>query len=422
MLDRNKFSDASKMNGSFEYNIFFDQLLAGLKQEGRYRIFHDLGRIAGNFPVAHSYVTGKPVTVWCSNDYLGMGQHPKVTAAMKDAINRFGAGAGGTRNISGNHHMAVELEKLLAGLHAKEAALTFTSGYTANETTLSTLAAHLPDCVVLSDAYNHASIISGIRMGRTEKHIFRHNDVEHLEVLLKGIAPQRPKIIAFESVYSMDGDIGLIARICELAEKYNALTYLDEVHAVGMYGAQGAGIAEREGISARVDIIQGTLAKAYGLVGGYIAGSARVIDIVRSFAPGFIFTTAMPPAIAAGAIVSITHLKESAAEREEQQGKVKKVIAKLKQAGLPVMATQTHIVPVLVGCPVKCKEASDRLLGDYSIYVQPINFPTVPRGMERLRITPSPLHTDAMIDDLVSAFVKVFMEIGITAAPERLAG
>lgn len=401
------------MSGLFDYNAFFEQSLTGLKAEGRYRTFHDLERVVGEFPVAYSYVTRERVTVWCSNDYLGMGQHPKVTSAMKAAIDALGAGAGGTRNISGNHHLVVELEKLLARLHGKEAALTFISGYTANEATLSTLASRLPGCVVFSDEYNHASMISGIRMSRVEKHVFRHNDVEQLEMLLKGVELQRPKIIAFESVYSMDGDIGRIAEICTLAKKYNALTYLDEVHAVGMYGEHGAGVAEREGLMDRVDIVQGTLAKAYGIVGGYITGSARMVDMVRSFAPGFIFTTAIPPAIAAGAIASVTHLMESNAEREEQQKKARKVRTRLMQYGIPVMATETHIVPVFVGCPVKCKEASDKLLAEHAIYVQPINFPTVPRGTERLRLTPGPLHTDAMIDQLASAVAKVFDELGL---------
>jgi 5-aminolevulinate synthase len=340
-----------------------------------------------------------------------MGQHPKVMEAMKAAIDRMGAGAGGTRNISGNHHFIVELEKLLAELHGKEAALTFTSGFAANETALSTLSSRLPGCVVFSDECNHASMISGISMGRAEKHIFRHNDVQHLEALLKSVPPGRPGIIAFESVYSMDGDIGRIAEICDLAEKYNALTYLDEVHAVGMYGARGAGIAEREGVSRRVDIIQGTLAKAYGLIGGYIAGTAEMVDMIRSFAPGFIFTTAMPPAIAAGGIASITHLMESNREREGQRECVEKIKEKLARRGIPVMATWTHIVPVMVGDPVRCRQASDMLLQDYSIYVQPINFPTVPRGTERLRLTPGHLHTDTMVDELVLALSKVLERV-----------
>lgn len=401
------------MKSLFDYNAFLGQSLDQLKKEGCYRVFHDIERAAGEFPMAYSYATGKKITVWCSNDYLGMGQHSKVIYAMKAAIDKLGAGAGGTRNISGNHHLVVELEELLAALHDKEAALTFTSGYIANEATLSTLASHLPDCVVFSDACNHASMISGIRMGRTEKHVFRHNDVEHLESLLKNVSIERPKLIAFESVYSMDGDIGPIAKICALAKKYNALTYLDEVHAVGMYGKHGAGIAERDGLMDQVDIIQGTLAKAYGLIGGYITGSRTIIDVVRSFAPGFIFTTAMPPAIAAGSIASIIHLMSNEIERGAQQRNVAKVKKKLVQHGIPVMKTDTHIVPVLIGDPVKCKKASDKLLNEHGIYVQPINFPTVARGTERLRITPNPLHTDKMIDELALALVKVLGELGI---------
>lgn len=403
-------------NIAFDYNQVFEASLASLKSEGRYRIFHDLERENGKFPLARSYVTGKEVTVWCSNDYLGMGQHPKVIAAMKAAIDKMGAGAGGTRNISGNHHLVVELEALLASLHRKEAALTFMSGFIANETTISTLVSRLPDCVVFSDECNHASMISGIRMGRVEKHIFRHNDVEHLESLLKSVSLSRPKVIVFESVYSMDGDTGRIAEICALAKKYNALTYLDEVHAVGMYGSRGAGIAEREGLMEQVDIIQGTLAKAYGVVGGYITGSATFIDMIRSFAPGFIFTTTMPPAIAAGSIASITHLMESMNERERQQQKVKKVKEKLTACGIQVMEGDTHIVPVLIGDPILCKTASDKLLHEHSIYVQPINFPTVARGSERLRLTPGPLHIDQMIDDLVAAIVQVFEDLRILEA------
>lgn len=404
------------MNNEFDYNASFENSLDQLKREGRYRVFHDIERSVGKFPSAHSYTTGDKVTVWCSNDYLGMGQHPKVLAAMKDAIDRLGAGAGGTRNISGNHHLVVELERLLANLHGKEAALTFNSGYIANETTISTIAKRLPDCVIFSDECNHASMISGVRMGRCEKHVFRHNDLNHLESLLKSVSINRPKIIVFESVYSMDGDIGPIKAICDLAKKYNALTYLDEVHAVGMYGERGAGIAARDGVMERVDIIQGTLAKAYGLIGGYISASKAIVDVVRSFAPGFIFTTAMPPAIAAGAIASITHLMESDIERAGQQKNVLKVKKKLQQMGIPVMKTDTHIVPVLIGDPVNCKKASDKLMKDYSIYVQPINFPTVARGTERLRITPNPLHTDKMIDDLAHALVDVLEELGIISA------
>lgn len=408
------------MSNSFNYNAFFEQSINKLKAEGGYRFFHDLERSVEEFPLAHSHTTGSKVTVWCSNDYLGMGRHPKVISAMKSAIDAMGAGAGGTRNISGNHHYIVELEKLLARLHQKEAALAFTSGYTANETTLSTLASRMPGCIVFSDECNHASMISGIRMGRTEKHIFRHNDIAHLESLLGSATPGCPKIIAFESVYSMDGDIGSIADICDLAEKYNAITYLDEVHAVGMYGDHGAGISERDGLAGRIDIIQGTLGKAYGVIGGYIAAKASIIDMVRSFAPGFIFTTAIPPAIAAGSIASITHLMESKAERELQQVNVIKVKDRLKQAGIYVMPGDTHIVPVPVGDPVDCRLISDKLLNEHSIYVQPINYPTVPHGTERLRLTPGPLHTDKMIDGLVSALSQVFEEV--TSKQLRVAG
>jgi 5-aminolevulinate synthase len=403
-------------NYSFNYNGFFDQSLARLKSEGRYRVFHDMQRSVGQFPLAYSHVTGKPVTVWCSNDYLGMGQHPKVIAAMKKAIETLGAGAGGTRNISGNHHLLVELEALLARLHQKESALTFTSGYIANEATLSTLASLMPDCAIFSDERNHASMIHGIRASRAEKHIFRHNDPDHLEFLLKRVTPSRPKLIAFESIYSMEGDVAPIGEFCDLAEKYNALTYLDEVHAVGMYGQHGAGVAERDGVMQRVDLIQGTLGKAYGLVGGYIAGSSKIVDVVRSFAPGFIFTTALPPAIAGGCIASITHLMQSSAEREGQQRNTKKVRDNLLAAGIPVVNTPTHIVPVLVSDPLRCKEASDKLLKEHAIYVQPINFPTVPRGNECLRITPSPLHTDAMIDSLTGALSTVFKQLDIRKA------
>jgi 5-aminolevulinate synthase len=400
----------------FNYNAFLDQSLNRIKAEGRYRVFHDLERRVGGFPTAYSHTTGKPVTVWCSNDYLGMGQHPNVIAAMKQAIDTVGAGAGGTRNISGNHHYIVELEALLAKLHHKQAALVFSSGYTANEAALSTLTSQLPDCIVFSDERNHASMIHGIRAGKAERHIFRHNDLGHLEFLLKGVSPARPKLIAFESIYSMDGDVGHIREICALAKHYNALTYLDEVHAVGMYGPHGAGVAEREGLMEQVDIIQGTLAKAYGLMGGYISASAKLIDLIRSFAPGFIFTTALPPALAAGSIASITHLMGSNTEREGQQASACKVKDKLTAAGIPLITTDTHIVPVLVGDPVRCKHASDMLLADYGIYVQPINYPTVPRGSERLRLTPSPLHSDAMIDTLVHAMRHVFDALSIQKA------
>lgn len=401
------------MNHNFDYNNFFKDSLTKLKSSGNYRVFHDIARHVGHFPIAHSYTTGKPVTVWCSNDYLGMGQHIKVIKAMKNAIDNFGVGAGGTRNISGNHHFMVELEQLLAQLHHKESALVFTSGYIANEATLSALTSRLPNCIVFSDEHNHASIIHGIRNGSAEKHIFRHNDLEHLESLLKQSPLPAPKIIVFESVYSMEGDVGHIAEICDLAKKYNALTYLDEVHAVGMYGENGGGIADRDGLMERIDIIQGTLGKAYGLIGGYITASAETVDFIRSFAPGFIFTTALPPTIAAGAIASISHLMESNKERLAQWQNVIKLKTQLKSAGIPITATNTHIVPVVIKDAILCKNASDMLLSDYGIYIQPINFPTVPKGGERLRLTPSPLHTDQMIDDLVQALVNVFDRLAI---------
>jgi 5-aminolevulinate synthase len=406
-----KFQDLDMAKRTFDYSAFFKDAIASLKAEGRYRVFNDLERRAGHFPQAYSHATGKEVTVWCSNDYLGMGQHPVVVEAMKKAIDTYGTGAGGTRNISGNHHLIVELEKTLAKLHHKEAGLVFTSGYISNEATLCTLAANMPGCVVFSDECNHASMIHGIRASRAEKFVFRHNDVEHLEMLLKNVPEDCPKIIAFESVYSMDGDIGHIAKFCDLAEKYNALTYLDEVHAVGMYGPNGAGVAEREGIMERVDIIQGTLGKAFGLMGGYITGSAIMLDMIRSFAPGFIFTTSIPPALAAGAIASINYLMQSNVERKAQQANAAKLKARLKSAGIPILDTETHIVPVMVGDAVRCKLAADKLLHEYGIYVQPINFPTVARGTERLRFTPGPLHTDKMIDALTKALVQVFDEI-----------
>lgn len=395
------------------YRAYFDDALRQIKAEGRYRVFHDLERRVGQFPVAYSHATGRNVTVWCSNDYLGMGQHEIVRTAMEDAINNLGAGAGGTRNISGNHHMIVALEKTVAELHQKESGLVFTSGYVANHSTLSTLAQLLTNCVIYSDACNHASMIHGIRASGCEKHVFKHNDLAHLESLLKAQPKDRPKIIAFESVYSMDGDIGHIKEICDLAKKYNALTYLDEVHAVGMYGPHGAGVAERDGVMDDVDIIQGTLGKAFGVMGGYIASSQQVIDVIRSYAPGFIFTTSLPPALAAGAIASIRYLMESEKERDGQRQMVARTKERLEQAGIPVLESNTHIVPVMVCDPVRCKQASDILLNEFGIYVQPINYPTVPRGTERLRITPSPLHTEAMLDELVSALVAVFERLNV---------
>lgn len=398
-----------------DYETLFQQSIERVKAEGRYRVFNDLERKAGSFPHAKSHITGKTVTVWCSNDYLGMGQHPKIISAMSEAIGRYGAGAGGTRNISGTHHAIVTLEKTIAELHNKEAALVMTSGYVTNEAALSTLCSILPDCIVFSDAYNHASMIHGIRGSKAEKKIFRHNDVAHLEELLKNSEPNRPKIIAFESVYSMDGDISPIKEICDLADKYNAITYLDEVHAVGMYGAHGGGVAEREGLMDRLTVIQGTLGKAYGVMGGYVASSKTIIDVIRSYASGFIFTTALPPALAAGANASIRHLMESSEERERHQYNVSVLKDMLKKAGLPVMPTQSHILPVLVSDPVLCKQASDILLNKFDIYVQPINFPTVPRGTERLRITPTPNHTHEMMFELTRTLAWVFERLGIKA-------
>lgn len=395
------------------YDNLFQQSIDRLKAEGRYRVFNNLERKAGSFPHAKSHITGKIVNVWCSNDYLGMGQHPKVISSMSEAIGRFGAGAGGTRNISGTHQAIVTLEETIAELHQKEAALVMTSGYVTNEAALSTLCSILPNCIIFSDEYNHASMIHGMKSSKAEKKIFRHNDVQHLEELLKAADPQRPKIIAFESVYSMDGDISPIKEICDLAYKYNALTYLDEVHAVGMYGEHGAGVAEREELMDRLTIIQGTLGKAYGVMGGYVASTHSIIDVIRSYASGFIFTTAIPPALAAGANASIRHLMESGEERKRHQYNVSVLKDMMEKAGLPVMPTQSHILPVLVGDPILCKQASDMLLNQFDIYVQPINFPTVPRGTERLRITPTPNHTHEMMFELTRALVWVFERLEI---------
>jgi len=401
-----------------DYNGFFTSALNKLHDEGNYRVFADLERHRGNFPTATNHGDQKrEVTIWCSNDYLGMGQHPDVIAAMRTALDNVGAGAGGTRNISGTTHNHVLLEAELADLHGKEAALLFTSGYVSNLAALSTLASKIPDCLVLSDALNHASMIEGIRHSKAEREIWRHNDLEHLEELLAAQPLDRPKLIAFESVYSMDGDIAPIGAICDLADKYNAMTYLDEVHAVGLYGPRGGGIAEREGLMDRLTVIEGTLGKAFGVMGGYIAASANLCDFIRSFASGFIFTTALPPAVAAGATASIKHLKTSRLERDAQKAKVTEVRARLEAIGIPHSDNPSHIIPVMVGDPVKCKYLSDILMSDYGIYIQPINYPTVPKGTERLRITPSPVHSAADIDHLVSALETLWTQCQLARIP-----
>lgn len=398
-----------------DFDAYFESELAALKKEGNYRIFADIERKAGAFPVASNHAGQGPreVTVWCSNDYLGMGQHPKVVAAMHEALDRCGAGAGGTRNISGTNHYHVLLERELADLHGKEAALLFTSGYVSNWASLGTLAARIPGCIVLSDAGNHASMIEGIRHSRAERHVFKHNDVADLERILKSLDPAHPKLIAFESVYSMDGDIAPIKDICDVAERYGAMTYIDEVHAVGLYGPRGGGVAEREGLMDRLTVIEGTLGKAFGCVGGYIAGSAALIDFVRSFASGFIFTTALPPHVAAGALASVRHLKESSIERAGHQARVAEVRGRLMQIGIPTLDNPSHIVPVMVKDPVKCKWISDWLMQRHGIYVQPINYPTVPKGTERLRITPSPVHSDADVDRLVHALNELWSQCAL---------
>ena len=397
------------------YESYFEEALARLHQERRYRVFADLERLAGRFPRAvwHSASGPREVTVWCSNDYLGMAQHPKVIGALIETSTRMGAGAGGTRNIAGTSHAVVELEGELADLHAKAAALVFTSGYISNQTGISTLARLLPDCLILSDAMNHNSMIEGVRQSGCEKAVFRHNDMAHLEQLLRKAGAGRAKLIVFETLYSMDGDVAPTERICDLAERYGAMTYADEVHAVGMYGRRGGGQAEAQGTMGRIDVIEGTLAKAFGCLGGYIAASRSVIDAVRSYAPGFIFTTALPPGICAAATAAIRHLKCSSFERERQQERAARVKAVLCAAGLPIMPSGTHIIPVLVGEPEKCKQATDLLLAEHDIYIQPINYPTVPRGTERLRITPTPFHDDRLIDALAEALVDTWNTLGL---------
>jgi 5-aminolevulinate synthase len=394
-----------------DYNRIFQDAIDRLHAEGRYRVFIDILRNRGAYPNARCFVGHngeRPITVWCSNDYLSMGQHAKVVAAMEEALHDVGAGSGGTRNIGGNTHYHIDLERELADLHGKEAALIFTSGYISNEASLSTIGRLLPGCIVFSDELNHASMIAGIKNSGCEKRIFRHNDLAHLEELLAEAPQDAAKLIAFESVYSMDGEIAPIAEICDLDDKYNALTYLDEVHAVGMYGPRGGGISDRDGVAHRLTLIEGTLGKAFGVMGGYVAASKTLIDVIRSYAPGFIFTTSLSPVLVAGALASVRHLKQSSVEREAQQAKAAELKTMMQRAGLPVMPSTTHIVPVLVGDPVKAKRISDILLVEYGIYVQPINFPTVPRGSERLRFTPGPSHDEAMMETLVEALVEIW--------------
>ncbi|WP_374411626.1 5-aminolevulinate synthase [Novosphingobium colocasiae] len=403
-----------------KYDQIFDQAIERLHSEGRYRVFIDILRNKGAYPNARCFAGHngpKPITVWCSNDYLAMGQHPKVIEAMESALHDVGAGSGGTRNIGGNTHYHLELERELADLHGKDGALLFTSGYVSNDATLSTLAKLLPGCIIFSDELNHASMIAGIRNSGCDKLVFRHNDLDHLEELLAAADPALPKLIAFESVYSMDGDVAPIHAICDLADKYNALTYIDEVHAVGMYGPRGGGITDRDEAAHRIDIIEGTLGKAFGVMGGYIAADTRIIDCIRSYAPGFIFTTSLSPVLVAGVLASVKHLKASSAEREGQQASAALLKRLFREAGLPVMDSTTHIVPLMVGDPVKAKKISDILLAEYGAYVQPINFPTVPRGTERLRFTPGPAHTEEMMRDLTRALVEIWdrMELRVAA-------
>lgn len=402
----------------FNYEQHFGDAIAQVKAEGRYRVFSDIKRTCGDFPKARHFTPDdtRPVTVWCSNDYLGMGQHEKVLSAMHQALDESGAGSGGTRNIAGTNHYHVLLEAELADLHGKEAGLLFTSGYISNSATLSTLAMALPGCVVFSDQLNHASMIQGIRGSKSVRHIFKHNDVDHLRSLLEATPRDVPKLIAFESVYSMDGDIAPLEEFCDLADEFGAITYLDEVHAVGLYGPRGGGIAEQRGLLDRVTVIEGTLAKAFGVMGGYITGSQNLIDMVRSFAPGFIFTTSLSPVLAAGALASVRHLKASSVERQAQQEQVATLKALLQHHDLPVMPSVSHIVPILVGDPVLCKEVTDTLLEEFNIYIQPINYPTVPKGTERMRLTPGPLHSDAMMAELVDALVIIWQRLKLRRA------
>ena len=401
------------------YDAVFDKAIDRLHAEGRYRVFIDILRNKGAYPNARCFAGHngpKPITVWCSNDYLCMGQHPKVIAAMEDALHDVGAGSGGTRNIGGNTHYHIELETELADLHGKDGALLFTSGYVSNDATLSTLAKVLPGCIIYSDELNHASMIAGIRNAGCEKRVWRHNDLAHLEELLAADDPEAPKLIAFESVYSMDGDVAPVEAVCDLADKYNALTYCDEVHAVGMYGARGGGITERDGVADRVTIIEGTLGKAFGVMGGYIAADQKIVDVIRSYAPGFIFTTSLSPVLVAGVLAAVKHLKASSEERDAQQANAAMLKTLFADAGLPVMMSNTHIVPLMVGDPIKAKKISDTLLAEYGVYVQPINYPTVPRGTERLRFTPGPHHNETMMRELTDALVEIWERFELRVA------